>query len=112
MATGESRNDSSSRFVPATRRPRHRGRLQPLGRRPLDANVFQQDWRFSTKVSRNTSPSCATIGIHASDAAQQRQGKGQVAEERRRTGAVRPEFMLDEPDSLARLPRHSSRSTR
>ena len=67
--TGESRNDSSSRFV--------------LGDGDLDY---------------------ATIGIRASDAAQRLLGK---AKSLKSVGGLEQfvrEFMLDEPDSLARLP--------
>src|SRR5215208_870007 len=103
--TGESRNDSSSRFV--------------LGDGDLDiedvcnrwaagrfgASVFKEDWRFSTKVeSQYLAQLYATIGIRASDAAQQLLGK---AKSLKSVGGLEQfvrEFMLDEPDSLARLP--------
>ena len=91
---------------PRRRRPRHRGRLQPLGRRPLRRRRLQgRDWRFSTKVeSQYLAQLYATIGIRASDAAQQLLGK---AKSLKSVGGLEQfvrEFMLDEPDSLARLP--------
>ena len=85
-------------------RPRHRRRLQPLGGR-FDANVFKEDRRFSTKVeSQYLAQLYYTIGIRASDAAQQLLGK---AKSLKSVGGLEQfvrEFMLDEPDSLARLP--------
>ena len=91
---------------PRRRRPRHRGRLQPLGVRPLRRRRLQgDDWRFSTKVeSQYLAQLYATIGIRASDAAQQLLGK---AKSLKSVGGLEQfvrEFMLDEPDSLARLP--------
>jgi len=113
--TGESRNDSSSRFILGD------GDLDieevcnrwAAGR--FDAGVFKirgersdgipNDWRFSTKVeSQYLAQLYATIGIRASDAAQQLLGK---AKSLKSVGGLEQfvrEFMLDEPDSLARLP--------
>ena len=103
--TGESRTDSSSRFVLGD------GDLDieevcnrwAAGR--FDATVFKQHWRFSTKVeSQYLAQLYATIGIRASDAAQQLLGK---AKSLKSVGGLEQfvrEFMLDEPDSVARLP--------
>ena len=104
--TGESRNDSSSRFVIGD------GDLDieevcnrwAAGR--FDTGVFKGDgWRFTTKVeSQYLAQLYATIGIRASDAAQQLLGK---AKSLKSVGGLEQfvrEFMLDEPDSLARLP--------
>jgi uncharacterized protein YPO0396 len=108
--TGESRNDSSSRFVLGD------GDLDiedvcnhwAAGRfdaNVFDANVFKEEWRFSTKVeSQYLAQLYATIGIRASDAAQQPLAK---AKSLKSVGGLEQfvrEFMLDEPDSLARLP--------
>lgn len=114
--TGESRSDSSSRFVLGD------GDLDiadvcnrwAAGR--FDTGVFKEDrgersdgkcngWRFTTKVeSQYLAQLYATIGIRASDAAQQLLGK---AKSLKSVGGLEQfvrEFMLDEPDSLARLP--------
>jgi uncharacterized protein YPO0396 len=104
--TGESRNDSSSRFVLGD------GDLDiedvcnrwVAGR--FDTGVFKGDgWRFTTKVeSQYLAQLYATIGIRASDAAQQLLGK---AKSLKSVGGLEQfvrEFMLDEPESLTRLP--------
>jgi uncharacterized protein YPO0396 len=104
--TGESRSDSSSRFVLADG-DRH---IEDICNRwasgRFDAGVFKEDnWRFSTKVeSQYLAQLYATIGIRASDAAQQLLGK---AKSLKSVGGLEQfvrEFMLDEPSSLARLP--------
>ncbi|VEG51812.1 cytosolic protein [Mycolicibacterium aurum] len=111
--TGESRADSSSRFVLGD------GDLDieeicnrwAAGR--FDTGVFKDDrgdgkslgWRFTTKVeSQYLAQLYATIGIRASDAAQQLLGK---AKSLKSVGGLEQfvrEFMLDEPESLGRLP--------
>lgn len=104
--TGESRSDSSSRFVLADgdRDIEEVCNRWAAGR--FDAGVFKtDDWRFSTKVeSQYLAQLYATIGIRASDAAQQLLGK---AKSLKSVGGLEQfvrEFMLDEPDSVARLP--------
>jgi uncharacterized protein YPO0396 len=104
--SGESRSDSSSRFVLADgdRDIEEICNRWAAGR--FDAGVFKSDdWRFSTKVeSQYLAQLYATIGIRASDAAQQLLGK---AKSLKSVGGLEQfvrEFMLDEPDSLARLP--------
>src|SRR4051812_16964038 len=104
--TGESRSDSSSRFVLADgdRDIEEVCNRWAAGR--FDSGVFKEDnWRFSTKVeSQYLAQLYATIGIRASDAAQQLLGK---AKSLKSVGGLEQfvrEFMLDEPDSLARLP--------
>ncbi|MCK5753800.1 MAG: nuclease, partial [Mycobacterium sp.] len=72
----------------------------------FDTSVFKEgSWRFTTKVeSQYLAQLYATIGIRASDAAQQLLGK---AKSLKSVGGLEQfvrEFMLDEPDSLARLP--------
>ncbi|MDY6998618.1 MAG: SbcC/MukB-like Walker B domain-containing protein, partial [Actinomycetota bacterium] len=71
----------------------------------FDTSVFKEQWRFTTKVeSQYLAQLYATIGIRASDAAQQLLGK---AKSLKSVGGLEQfvrEFMLDEPDSLARLP--------
>ncbi|MDZ4232902.1 MAG: nuclease, partial [Dietzia sp.] len=82
----------------------------------FDTGVFKEDrgersdgkslgWRFTTKVeSQYLAQLYATIGIRASDAAQQLLGK---AKSLKSVGGLEQfvrEFMLDEPASLARLP--------
>ncbi|PRC49145.1 nuclease, partial [Mycobacterium sp. ITM-2017-0098] len=72
----------------------------------FDTGVFKEDgWRFTTKVeSQYLAQLYATIGIRASDAAQQLLGK---AKSLKSVGGLEQfvrEFMLDEPESLARLP--------
>ncbi|MBI3225783.1 MAG: AAA family ATPase [Mycolicibacterium cosmeticum] len=113
--TGESRSDSSSRYVLGD------GDLDieevcnrwAAGR--FDANVFKDirgersdgmnGWRFSSKVeSQYLAQLYSSIGIRASDAAQQLLGK---AKSLKSVGGLEQfvrDFMLDEPDSLARLP--------
>lgn len=113
--TGESRSDSSSRFVLGD------GDLDieevcnrwAAGR--FDAGAFKVraersdaeygGWRFSTKVeSQYLAQLYASIGIRASEAAQQLLGK---AKSLKSVGGLEQfvrDFMLDEPDSLARLP--------
>ncbi|MEX7469158.1 ATP-binding protein [Mycobacterium adipatum] len=103
--TGESRSDSSSRFVLGD------GDLDieevcnrwAAGR--FDAGAFKDQWRFSTKVeSQYLAQLYASIGIRASEAAQQLLGK---AKSLKSVGGLEQfvrDFMLDEPDSLARLP--------
>ncbi|MCF6386330.1 nuclease [Mycobacterium sp. MBM] len=113
--TGESRSDSSSRFVLGD------GDLDieevcnrwAAGR--FDTGAFKirgersdgeyGGWRFSTKVeSQYLAQLYASIGIRASDAAQQLLGK---AKSLKSVGGLEQfvrDFMLDEPDSLARLP--------
>ena len=83
-------------------------RTSATGGRPgrFDAGVFKDDdWRFSTKVeSQYLAQLYATIGIRASDAAQQLLGK---AKSLKSVGGLEQfvrEFMLDEPSSLTRLP--------
>ncbi|MBB3751069.1 uncharacterized protein YPO0396 [Mycolicibacterium sp. BK634] len=104
--TGESRSDSSSRFVLADG-PRD---IEDVCNRwaagRFDSGVFKDDeWRFSTKVeSQYLAQLYATIGIRASDAAQQLLGK---AKSLKSVGGLEQfvrEFMLDEPSSLTRLP--------
>ncbi len=103
---GESRSDSSSRFVlsDGDRDIEEVCNRWAAGR--FDSNVFKDDeWRFSTKVeSQYLAQLYATIGIRASDAAQQLLGK---AKSLKSVGGLEQfvrEFMLDEPESLARLP--------
>ena len=64
----------------------------------------EHGWRFTTKVeSQYLAQLYATIGIRASDAAQQLLGK---AKSLKSVGGLEQfvrELMLDEPDSLARL---------
>ncbi len=103
--TGESRSDSSSRYVLGD------GDLDieevcnrwAAGR--FDAGVFKDNWRFSSKVeSQYLAQLYSSIGIRASDAAQQLLGK---AKSLKSVGGLEQfvrDFMLDEPDSLARLP--------
>jgi uncharacterized protein YPO0396 len=82
----------------------------------FDASVFKDTrgersdgeyggWRFSTKVeSQYLAQLYSSIGIRASDAAQQLLGK---AKSLKSVGGLEQfvrDFMLDEPDSLARLP--------
>ncbi|OBF25060.1 SbcC/MukB-like Walker B domain-containing protein [Mycobacterium sp. ACS4331] len=104
--TGESRSDSSSRFVlsDGDRDIEEVCNRWAAGR--FDTGVFKEDgWRFTTKVeSQYLAHLYATIGIRGSDAAQQLLGK---AKSLKSVGGLEQfvrEFMLDEPDSLARLP--------
>ncbi|WP_099025075.1 ATP-binding protein [Mycolicibacterium palauense] len=103
--TGESRSDSSSRFVLADGDRNIEDVCNRWAAGRFDAGVFKDDWRFSTKVeSQYLAQLYATIGIRASDAAQQLLGK---AKSLKSVGGLEQfvrEFMLDEPDSLARLP--------
>ena len=103
--TGESRNDSSSRFVLGDGDLDIEDVCNRWAAGRFDASVFKEDWRFSTKVeSQYLAQLYATIGIRASDAAQQLLGK---AKSLKSVGGLEQfvrEFMLDEPDSLARLP--------
>ncbi len=103
--TGESRNDSSSRFVLGDGDLDIEEVCNRWASGRFDAGVFKEDWRFSTKVeSQYLAQLYAAIGIRASDAAQQLLGK---AKSLKSVGGLEQfvrEFMLDEPDSLARLP--------
>jgi uncharacterized protein YPO0396 len=103
--TGESRSDSSSRFVLADGDRDVEGVCNRWASSRFDGNVFKDDWRFSTKVeSQYLAQLYATIGIRASDAAQQLLGK---AKSLKSVGGLEQfvrEFMLDEPSSLTRLP--------
>ncbi|MGY4708836.1 ATP-binding protein [Mycolicibacterium sp. CBM1] len=104
--TGESRSDSSSRFVLADGDRDIEDVCNRWAAGRFDASVFKDDeWRFSTKVeSQYLAQLYATIGIRASDAAQQLLGK---AKSLKSVGGLEQfvrEFMLDEPGSLTRLP--------
>jgi len=103
--TGESRNDSSSRFVLGDGDLDIEDVCNRWAAGRFDAGVFKEGWRFSTKVeSQYLAQLYATIGIRASDAAQQLLGK---AKSLKSVGGLEQfvrEFMLDEPESLARLP--------
>ncbi|GAB7070529.1 AAA family ATPase [Mycobacterium hodleri] len=103
--TGESRSDSSSRFVLADGDRDVEDVCNRWASNRFDAGVFKDDWRFSTKVeSQYLAQLYATIGIRASDAAQQLLGK---AKSLKSVGGLEQfvrEFMLDEPSSLTRLP--------
>ncbi len=103
--TGESRNDSSSRFILGDGDLDIEDVCNRWAAGRFDAKVFTEHWRFSTKVeSQYLAQLYATIGIRASDAAQQLLGK---AKSLKSVGGLEQfvrEFMLDEPDSLARLP--------
>jgi uncharacterized protein YPO0396 len=104
--TGESRSDSSSRFVLADGDRDIEGICNRWAAGRFDSSVFKDgDWRFSTKVeSQYLAQLYATIGIRASDAAQQLLGK---AKSLKSVGGLEQfvrEFMLDEPSSLTRLP--------
>ncbi|CAN5160199.1 ATP-binding protein [soil metagenome] len=104
--TGESRSDSSSRFVLADGDRDIEDVCNRWASGRFDTGVFKEDnWRFSTKVeSQYLAQLYATIGIRASDAAQQLLGK---AKSLKSVGGLEQfvrEFMLDEPSSLARLP--------
>jgi uncharacterized protein YPO0396 len=99
--TGESRNDSSSRFVLGDGDLDIESICNRWAAGRFDTGVFKEDgWRFTTKVESLY----ATIGIRASDAAQQLLGK---AKSLKSVGGLEQfvrEFMLDEPESLGRLP--------
>jgi uncharacterized protein YPO0396 len=104
--TGESRSDSSSRFVLADGDRDIEDVCNRWASGRFDAGAFKaDDWRFSTKVeSQYLAQLYATIGIRASDAAQQLLGK---AKSLKSVGGLEQfvrEFMLDEPGSLTRLP--------
>src|ERR1700733_4137004 len=103
--TGESRNDSSSRFVLGDGDLAIEDVCNRWAASRFDSGVFKEDWRFSTKVeSQYLAQLYATIGIRASDAAQQLLGK---AKSLKSVGGLEQfvrEFMLDEPGSLTRLP--------
>lgn len=104
--TGESRNDSSSRFVIGDGDLDIEDVCNRWAAGRFDTAVFKDNgWRFTTKVeSQYLAQLYATIGIRASDAAQQLLGK---AKSLKSVGGLEQfvrEFMLDEPDSLARLP--------
>ncbi|GAB5896363.1 ATP-binding protein [Mycolicibacterium mageritense] len=104
--TGESRSDSSSRFVIGDGDLDIEDVCNRWAAGRFDGNVFKGDgWRFSTKVeSQYLAQLYASIGIRASDAAQQLLGK---AKSLKSVGGLEQfvrDFMLDEPDSLARLP--------
>ncbi|MDT5152708.1 MAG: hypothetical protein QOI01_4441, partial [Mycobacterium sp.] len=104
--TGESRSDSSSRFVLADGDRDIEDVCNRWASGRFDGNVFKNtDWRFSTKVeSQYLAQLYASIGIRASDAAQQLLGK---AKSLKSVGGLEQfvrEFMLDEPSSLTRLP--------
>ncbi|EID14703.1 cytosolic protein [Mycolicibacterium phlei] len=104
--TGESRNDSSSRFVIGDGDLDIEDVCNRWAAGRFDTGVFKDGgWRFTTKVeSQYLAQLYATIGIRASDAAQQLLGK---AKSLKSVGGLEQfvrEFMLDEPESLARLP--------
>ncbi|MUL76617.1 ATP-binding protein [Mycolicibacterium sp. CBMA 226] len=104
--TGESRSDSSSRFVIGDGDLDIEDVCNRWAAGRFDAGVFRNHgWRFTTKVeSQYLAQLYASIGIRASDAAQQLLGK---AKSLKSVGGLEQfvrEFMLDEPDSLARLP--------
>ncbi len=104
--TGESRSDSSSRFVIGDGDLEIEDVCNRWAAGRFDTGVFKDNgWRFTTKVeSQYLAQLYASIGIRASDAAQQLLGK---AKSLKSVGGLEQfvrEFMLDEPDSLARLP--------
>ncbi len=124
--TGESRNDSSSRFVLGDGDLDIEDVCNRWAAGRFDTGVFKegqgersdgrshrgersdgrsQGWRFTTKVeSQYLAQLYATIGIRASDAAQQLLGK---AKSLKSVGGLEQfvrEFMLDEPESVTRLP--------
>lgn len=104
--TGESRSDSSSRFVLGDGDLDIEDVCNRWAAGRFDSGVFKDGgWRFTTKVeSQYLAQLYATIGIRASDAAQQLLGK---AKSLKSVGGLEQfvrEFMLDEPESLARLP--------
>lgn len=113
--TGDSRSDSSSRFVLADGDRDIEEACNRWASSRFDGSVFKvrgersdaenSDWRFSTRVeSQYLAQLYATIGIRASDAAQQLLGK---AKSLKSVGGLEQfvrEFMLDEPSSLTRLP--------
>jgi len=103
--TGESRSDSSSRFVIGDGDLDIEDACNRWAAGRFDTGVFKEHWRFTTKVeSQYLAQLYASIGIRASDAAQQLLGK---AKSLKSVGGLEQfvrEFMLDEPDSMARLP--------
>ncbi|MDX1871740.1 SbcC/MukB-like Walker B domain-containing protein [Mycolicibacterium sp. 120266] len=103
--TGESRSDSSSRYVLGDGDLSIEDVCNRWAAGRFDASVFKNHWRFSTKVeSQYLAQLYSSIGIRASDAAQQLLGK---AKSLKSVGGLEQfvrDFMLDEPDSLARLP--------
>ncbi|MBB2989721.1 uncharacterized protein YPO0396 [Mycolicibacterium iranicum] len=104
--TGESRNDSSSRFVLGDGDLDIEDVCNRWAAGRFDTGVFKDHgWRFTTKVeSQYLAQLYATIGIRASDAAQQLLGK---AKSLKSVGGLEQfvrEFMLDEPESVGRLP--------
>ncbi|CAM5732828.1 SbcC/MukB-like Walker B domain-containing protein [Mycolicibacterium aubagnense] len=104
--TGESRSDSSSRFVIGDGDLDIEDVCNRWAAGRFDTGVFKDNgWRFTTKVeSQYLAQLYSSIGIRASDAAQQLLGK---AKSLKSVGGLEQfvrEFMLDEPDSLARLP--------
>jgi uncharacterized protein YPO0396 len=113
--TGESRSDSSSRFVLGDGDIDIEEVCNRWAAGRFDTGAFKirgersdgeyGTWRFSTKVeSQYLAQLYASIGIRASEAAQQLLGK---AKSLKSVGGLEQfvrDFMLDEPDSLARLP--------
>ncbi len=113
--TGESRSDSSSRFVLGDGDIDIEEVCNRWAAGRFDGSAFKVrgersdgeygGWRFSTKVeSQYLAQLYASIGIRASEAAQQLLGK---AKSLKSVGGLEQfvrDFMLDEPDSLARLP--------
>ena len=104
--TGESRSDSSSRFVLGDGDLDIEEVCNRWAAARFDNGAFKDGgWRFSTKVeSQYLAQLYASIGIRASEAAQQLLGK---AKSLKSVGGLEQfvrDFMLDEPDSLARLP--------
>ncbi|MGK2869834.1 MAG: ATP-binding protein [Mycobacterium sp.] len=103
--TGESRSDSSSRFVLGDGDLDIEEVCNRWAAARFDNGAFKDNWRFSTKVeSQYLAQLYASIGIRASEAAQQLLGK---AKSLKSVGGLEQfvrDFMLDEPASLARLP--------
>lgn len=103
--TGESRSDSSSRFVLGDGDLDIEEVCNRWAAARFDNGAFKDHWRFSTKVeSQYLAQLYASIGIRASEAAQQLLGK---AKSLKSVGGLEQfvrDFMLDEPASLARLP--------
>ncbi len=113
--TGESRSDSSSRFVLGDGDIDIEEVCNRWAAGRFDSSAFKVrgersdgeygGWRFSTKVeSQYLAQLYASIGIRASEAAQQLLGK---AKSLKSVGGLEQfvrDFMLDEPASLARLP--------
>src|SRR5258705_1094099 len=70
--TGESRNDSSSRFVLGDGDLDIEDVCNRLAAGRFDANVFKEDWRFCAKVGgRHIMQKEATLGVRAADPAPQ-----------------------------------------